>query len=176
MLDEGFVIGMGKVPASLGSYEIFRTLKPQVAVLAGIAGGYEGSGVGLGDVIVSTEEVMVDEGRRGVDWLRPIFRDFPRYKLFAPELHFKKGVFNTVSSVSGDRKVAKLYRDLTGALCENMEGAAVAESARLFGVKLVEIRVVSNICGWGDIDWSTLDRLRDSLLILREFFEQYDPL
>ncbi len=172
MLDEGFVIGMGKVHASLGAYEIFRALRPELAVLAGIAGGYEGSGAGLGDVFLSTEEVMVDEGRRGVDWLRPIFKEFPRYKLFVPELPFKKGVFNTVSSVSGDNEVAELYRGLTGAVCENMEGAAVAEAARLSGVKLVEIRVVSNICGGGDIDWSTLDSLRDSLLTLKKFLSK----
>jgi futalosine hydrolase len=55
------------------------------------------------------------------------------------------GLFVTVSTVSGSSvRGSELYRRF-GGICENMEGAAVAQVATLYGVDFMEIRGVSNL-------------------------------
>jgi futalosine hydrolase len=55
------------------------------------------------------------------------------------------GVFLTVSTVTGTRERALELRRRHKALCENMEGAAVAQVCALYGIPLLEIRGISNM-------------------------------
>ncbi len=58
---------------------------------------------------------------------------------------FKKGVFLTVSACTGNIKRAKFLERKFKAICENMEGFAIAKSAQIFNVPTTEIRSISNI-------------------------------
>jgi futalosine hydrolase len=56
----------------------------------------------------------------------------------------------TVSSSTGTRKRAKELEKRFNAICENMEGAAVAHLCTLYKIPLFEIRGISNIVGVRD--------------------------
>jgi len=59
----------------------------------------------------------------------------------------KSGPFLTVSTCTGTLKRAKELEKTFHAICENMEGAAVAHVCTSYGIPMVEIRGISNIVG-----------------------------
>jgi futalosine hydrolase len=60
-------------------------------------------------------------------------------------ISYKRGVFATVSCVSGTRNRGGMLAHRHQALCENMEGAATARVCLHFGLPLLELRCVSNL-------------------------------
>ncbi len=150
-LELSHVIGVGKVPATLNSALLILKLKPDVVILSGLAGAYPDCGLSIGDVVFAKSEFMVDECERGSSHISPLFGGFPAYSNFLQiEGLGRLGSFNTVSGVSGDENIARVYSEATGAICENMEGAAVAHVCYAFGVHLVEVRAISNVAGRKD--------------------------
>lgn len=67
--------------------------------------------------------------------------------------NIKTGTFVTVSTVTGtDKRARELEKRFSassgsggGAICENMEGAAVAHVCAMYGIPMLEIRGISNI-------------------------------
>jgi len=57
----------------------------------------------------------------------------------------KSGAFVTVSTVTGTDKRAREIENRFNAICENMEGAAVAHVCAMYGIPMLEIRGISNI-------------------------------
>ncbi len=57
---------------------------------------------------------------------------------------YHTGVFITVNGITGTRTRGEMLRSRWGALCENMEGAAVARVCREFGLPYAELRCISN--------------------------------
>jgi futalosine hydrolase len=55
------------------------------------------------------------------------------------------GAFVTVSTTTGTDKRAREIEKRFNAICENMEGAAVAHVCAMYGIPMVEIRGISNI-------------------------------
>jgi futalosine hydrolase len=64
--------------------------------------------------------------------------------------NIKSGNFVTVSAASGSRKRARELRKRFNGICENMEGAAIAQVCALYKMPLLEIRGISNITGVRD--------------------------
>jgi futalosine hydrolase len=64
----------------------------------------------------------------------------------------KQGVFATVSQVSGDQATAAGLEARWGALLEDMESAAVAQVAALYGLPMACLRGVSNLAGQRELD------------------------
>ncbi|HDZ61737.1 MAG TPA: futalosine hydrolase [Nitrospirae bacterium] len=62
----------------------------------------------------------------------------------------KSGAFLTVSAVSGTNKRAMELKKRFNAVCENMEGAAVAHVCAIYEIPMIEIRGISNIAGVRD--------------------------
>ncbi len=60
-------------------------------------------------------------------------------------IDFRTGPFVTLSTVTGTRQRAEELRRRYRAICENMEGAAVAHVCALYGVPFLEVRGISNI-------------------------------
>jgi futalosine hydrolase len=54
------------------------------------------------------------------------------------------GTFVTVNGASGFKVRGDHFADRYGAICENMEGAALARACELFDLPLVEVRAISN--------------------------------
>jgi len=122
----------------------------------GIAGAFDGSGLGIGTAHWVAWESFGDLGAEdGEDWL-----DFPalalpglpaanRFGLALP--HGCRGVgATTVSAATGSEATAMLRRARTGADLESMEGAAWALTCRRFGVELMQARGISNRAGRRD--------------------------
>jgi len=62
----------------------------------------------------------------------------------------KSGPFITVSAATGTRRRAIELEKRYNAICENMEGAAIAQVCTIYKIPMLEIRGISNIAGERD--------------------------
>lgn len=62
----------------------------------------------------------------------------------------KSGNFVTVSTTTGTHKKASELERRFNAICENMEGAAIAHVCTIYGIHMLEVRGISNIAGIRD--------------------------
>ncbi len=165
--------GVGKSNAAAAATALLEHYRPAALILTGCAGAYPGSGLGVGDLALATEEIFGDEGcATGDGFLDMADLGFPltrvgnqaffnRFPLDEPlrlrvlpqvELaaqsagrRLASGPFITVSSCSGTLREGRRLGERWGGLCENMEGAAVAQTCALYGVPLLEVRGISNM-------------------------------
>lgn len=164
--------GMGKVNAAHAATLLARR-EPGLLVVFGIGGAYPSSGAHIGDVAIATEEIAADEGVLTLDGFKdttyigiPLVKTSgaERYNLYpAPDTPWKRcrdlllscpdavsgrvhtGAFVTLSTCTGTAARAKELEERHRALCENMEGAAVAQVAELHKIPWIEVRGISNI-------------------------------
>lgn len=61
------------------------------------------------------------------------------------DYRIETGSFVTVSAVTGTSKMAREFEQRFNAICENMEGAAVAHVCAMYGIPMFEIRGISNM-------------------------------
>jgi futalosine hydrolase len=161
--------GMGKVNAAQATTAVLERFAVRGLVNFGVAGAYAGAGLPVGAVALATTESYGDEG---VDapggWLstreigipllerndRRHFNTFPladalvdaaAERLAAAGIAFQRGPFVTVSACSGTAARGAVLAERFGAVCESMEGAAVAHVCAMYGVPFLEVRGVSNL-------------------------------
>ncbi len=160
--------GIGKASAAHAAGLMIRDYSPSLIVSFGIGGAYPSSGLKTGDLAVAATELYADQGvllKDGFHTLEAIgiptvstgrrryFNEFPSHKTFSRKAlqaarrvsDASAGGFATVSTCTGTRKRALEIERRFGVICENMEGAAVAQICCLYGVPFVEIRGISNI-------------------------------
>ncbi len=165
--------GMGKVNAAHAATLMLFRFDPEAVIVFGIGGAYPSSGAGIGDLAVAKEEIAGDEGvltREGFRDARyigiPLLKTagsevYSTYPASEPLLHsslqslnahgksgqgkIRVGSFVTLSTCTGTTARAKELEERYHALCENMEGAAVAQVASLHGVPWLEVRGISNL-------------------------------
>jgi futalosine hydrolase len=170
--------GIGKVNAARAATSVIEGFPVHTMVNLGIGGAYPGAGLSLGDIAIASQEIYGDEGVAGSGgWAdmkaigmpvlqrgrKKYFNEFPlnlHHSLFKKwkkrgglrqgDFHITSGNFVTVSTVSGTHKRAMALRRRFHAICENMEGAAIAQVCTLYNVPLVEVRGISNIAGVRD--------------------------
>jgi futalosine hydrolase len=163
------VTGMGKINAAAAAAALVERHAPALLVNTGCAGAFPESGLAVGDLAVASVEVCADEGvldpsgwlsyedigipaveRKGIRY----YNEFPlslavaeRAVLLAASLGIPimRGKFLTVSTCSGTAARGRELYHRFGALCENMEGAAVAQVALRYGVDCLEVRGISNL-------------------------------
>jgi len=164
--------GMGVANAARAATVLCERYSPTHVVSFGICGAYPGSGLAMGDIVMAEKEVYADtglilvDGFHGVDAIgiellkkggRKFYNEFPldvgfRKRTLKVIDNVSTGVFATVNATSGTMKRAKEIRLRSGAICENMEGAAVAHVCAGYGVPVLELRGISNILpgrkGW----------------------------
>jgi futalosine hydrolase len=161
--------GIGKVNAASTVTALLERFEPEILINTGCAGAYADSGLKVGDLAMATAEWYGDEGVLAPDGWHSLeligipavsrngevyFNRFPMtqwaqdkaaHVAEAADFILHHGLFVTVSTVSGSSvRGSELYRRF-GGICENMEGAAVAQVATLYGVDFMEIRGVSNL-------------------------------
>ncbi|MFO0754811.1 MAG: futalosine hydrolase [Thermodesulfovibrionales bacterium] len=156
------ICGVGKANAAHGTTLLLERFGPDLVWSLGVAGAYPSSGLGVGAVAVAERDVYGDEGLatggasgfHSMEVLRlPLCRVdhtlyYNAFPLFVPESLRgcgSRGTFVTVSACSGTRERGRELEERFGALCESMEGAAVAHVCTLGSVPVAEIRAVSNI-------------------------------
>jgi len=161
------VTGVGPVEAavSLTAFLAATSLPLTGVVNFGVAGAYVAGdgrrGAAVLDICLAEREVLADLGICANEEVRPLrgtgFTMVDSFDLDADLLRQAQsllaaaaipclsGVFATVSSASGTRRRGDLLAERHQALCENMEGAAVARACRHFGLPLLELRCISNL-------------------------------
>lgn len=161
--------GIGKANAAAATTSLIERYRPKRIVITGCGGAYPGSGLSVGDLAVASDEIFGDEGVvTPSGWMNlkqmnlPMLRDGERnwYNTIplarheaekamqladSHGLYLVRGRFVTVSCCSGTKsrglELARRYQ----AVCENMEGAAIALVAMRYGIPCLEIRGISNL-------------------------------
>ena len=161
--------GIGKINAASAATSLIERYRPELIIITGCGGAYPGSGLSIGDLAIASDEIFGDEGvvaptgwldlqQMGLPLLTkgehswynsiPLARHEAQkaMKLAASHgLQLVRGRFVTVSSCSGTKargqELARRYQ----AVCENMEGAAIALTALRYGIPCLEIRGISNL-------------------------------
>jgi len=165
--------GVGKASAAAAATALIIACRPALLIVFGCGGAYPGSGLEVGDLALATCEIYGDEGVQTPGGFldlealgfplvdrggQRLFNHFPvaaaLLERAAPPLaqaaeaagrRLAEGPFVTVSTCSGSgRAGAELVRR-TGGICENMEGAAVAQVCALHGLPFLELRGISNL-------------------------------
>ena len=165
--------GIGKVNAASSATAVIENYPVRAVINFGVGGAYPDAGLNIGDVAIASKEIYGDEGvftAAGIKGMKEIgiplvrigktkyFNEFP---LDPPSIPFPKdennmnimiktGNFITVSAVSGSQKRAKDLGKRFGAVCENMEGAAIAQVCALYELPMIELRGISNMAGVRD--------------------------
>ena len=168
--------GLGKINAAAAAAAILSSYSVSRLWMWGSAGAYDLAGIEINDVALANEEILGDEGVAtnsswqpldaiGIPLLntkgKPVFNRIEVDSLelkqsrqllgeweslpAAPRIHV--GPFVTVSAVSGSTARARILSNRYGALCENMEGGAVAQVCLRYQVPFLEIRGLSNRAG-----------------------------
>jgi futalosine hydrolase len=147
--------GVGPVNAAVAVTRRLAREKPSMIVVCGIGGAYPGSGLRIGDVACADLECYGDLGVAApsgfldmkalgfavVQGSPPLYNDLPM-QVFPVE---RRAKFVTVSCCTGTSAAATVIEARTGGSVENMEGAAVAHVAHLYGVPVGEVRGISNM-------------------------------
>jgi futalosine hydrolase len=155
--------GVGKANAAGATA---RAIDPDVHVgvlSVGIAGALPGSGLELLDVVCAQRSAFSDEGIGAESGFIPMseagFGAFPDGTMgidhdeqtlsVLESMSNQRGTIATVSWCSGSDGCAAGVVNRTGAICEAMEGAAVALAARRVSpdLRTGELRVISNTTG-----------------------------
>lgn len=149
--------GVGAVNAA---YTLTRFLEREGAksvIVCGIGGAYPGSDLPLGSVACAESECYGDLGAASSEGFLdmeklgfPLIAGPPPVYNVLPMQIFpvrKRVPFVTVNTCTGDQTAAVALQTRTGGGVENMEGAAIAHVAKLYGVPAGEIRGISNPVG-----------------------------
>ena len=157
------VTGVGMLEAALGLCRKFRQSGEEIrgVLNLGVAGAYVDTGVKVLDLCLAKREIIgdlgVSDGEQVFPFAEATIRSPADFSLQNPlqvraaaileenEIAYYTGVFVTVNAVSGSRSRGIFLRDQYSAICENMEGAAIARTCAAYGIDCLELRAVSNM-------------------------------
>ncbi len=162
-IDEALVIvsGIGRTNAAVATTKAILQEGPfDYVISAGVAGSLPGSELEIGDIVVATSCVYVEEGLHTPKGFQDMtglgfsLGDFegnavPIDPIMTVALDglYRTGPIATVATCSGTDEAACEVVRRTGAIAEAMEGAAVVHAARLLGLPAGELRAISNTTG-----------------------------
>ena len=166
--------GIGPVNAAYLTTLLLEKYPIKMVVLTGCGGAFPGIGLELGNIALANEEIWAEagayteEGWRSLAeinlpyWDKEGKRLFHRFSLkglhiefFGREISnllssetFKIGPFITVLASTGNQQRLKVLKQrFPEGICENMEGAAVAQICQMYKLPFLEIRGISNFLG-----------------------------
>lgn len=130
--------GVGMAECAATTAKVIAEDKPDLMILAGIAGAYS-NGLAVGDTVAVESEVVADMGRLSDGGFTGLFQK--TYTATALPDGYKAVKSNTTNCAGA------IIAQPAEAAVENMEGAAFFSVCGLFGVPAMEIRTVSNRVG-----------------------------
>ena len=159
--------GVGQVVMTMQLTRLLERLNFSAVLLFGCGGAYPQSKLKIGDLVLASAEIFGDLGVATDEGFTPLEQlDIPLREGFAPLCrqefplaeplrHWacqilpeaRCGIFVTVNCCSGTRQLSDQLARHTGGICENMEGAAVAQVCAEFNLPLLEMRGISNPTG-----------------------------
>lgn len=133
--------------AALTTYETCRRWPVDLLVTAGAAGGWARCGGSVGDVYVSRDRFVYHDRRIDlegfVDYGVGSFPAVDASRL-ADELGFSQGIVTSSNSLDESEDDRRLIA-ASGACIKDMEAAAVADVARLFGVPVMALKAITDL-------------------------------
>lgn len=158
------VCGVGVIETTLSLCRMLEKRRGEISAVVhfGVAGAYiseSGEGLKLLDICLAEEELLGDFGICHADHIEPLpdhLVNKSRYLLDTDllkqcaamlkkqKIEFQQGTFVTVAGVSATAERGRMLHNQYDALCENMEGAAVARICEEFSLPLLELRCISN--------------------------------
>ncbi len=155
------VTGVGSINTTYALMKHLQVKKPDIIIMAGIAGAFDRS-LNLVDVVAVKQESLADLGVQEKDGYKDVFdlkllasNEFPfkQKKLVNPftvlmertKLPLVGSV--TVNQITSSKKTATLYQTKYKAKIENMEGAALHLVCMKENIPFVQIRSISNYVG-----------------------------
>lgn len=191
---ETIVSGVGPVESGICVTKFLAAhhTKIETVVNFGIGGAYCSAGpeqVGLLDVCVADSEVLGDFGVcfgnetrafEGAEFPSHTFDIDKRLLKLAQDaldqhdVNFHTGIFVTVNGSSGSKERGDALSGTYDAICENMEGAAIARACAAYELPFLEVRAISNLVeDRPGTEWKiaeACDRAaRAAVLIVRKF-------
>ena len=157
-----FVSGAGCLESTLSLTRFLCNENPRAisrVIHVGIAGAFQKSGLQLLDFCMAEQEIFADFGVCYEDRIDNLdfpgcpentivldndFRNEFNHFLEIQDIPVVNGTFLTVNCVSGTGKRGDYLQEKHKALCENMEGFAVARVCQEFHLPCLEIRCISN--------------------------------
>lgn len=159
--------GVSLLVTGVGAPATFAALSQRptadLIINIGIAGAYHGASLAIGDIVLGESEVWGDVGFALPEppHFRPIQQsEFGAFyseplPLWAPETPELPTLFRgrgcTVSTCTGTDAQGALRRELFAADFETMEGAALAQLGRGWGIPVCEVRAISNFAAARDM-------------------------
>jgi len=146
---EVLVTGVGPVHAAIALTERLASGPPPPHIVnCGVGGAYPGAGLSVGDVVCAESERYGDFGAESAGG----FLDLAELGLpgaLALDLFpaARRAPFVTCATCTGTAERARAIAARTGGAVESMEGAAIVQVARRFGVPVGEVRGISNEAG-----------------------------
>lgn len=154
------VTGVGAVNAAYALTRAILRKRPEGIIVCGVGGAYPGSGLQIGDVVCANSECFGDLGSSSpagfLDMhaigLPLIPGAEPTYNVLPMQIYpaARRARFVTVNMCTGTDEAAHAVESRTGGAVESMEGAAVAQVAKLSSIPVGEIRGISNMTGRRD--------------------------
>ncbi|MEZ4601684.1 MAG: futalosine hydrolase [Syntrophotaleaceae bacterium] len=192
--------GIGKVNAASAVTALFENFRPKALIVIGCGGAYPDSTLEKGDLVLATEEISADEGVVTHEGFRPFSElGFPLLSDPNPRLESRfpvdqnllnmarpffeqvaqqegrkmvSGSIVTVSTCSGNEQLGREIARRTAGICENMEGAAIAQVCRLYRIPFLELRGISNRVENRDLtNWDLPGAAEIAQLALRAFLQ-----
>jgi len=155
------ITGVGSINTTYALMKHLQVKKPNVIIMAGIAGAMSKK-LNLGDVVVIKEEALADLGVQEKDGYKDVFDlkllasnkfPFTKKKLVNPfSTLMERTLLPTVNSITvnqitSSKKTAELYNKKYKAAIENMEGAALHLVCIKENIPFIQIRSISNYVG-----------------------------
>ena len=161
--------GIGKANAAAATSSLLGFYRPSAVIVVGCGGAFPGSGLQVGDLALASEEIYGDEGVLAPDGFldmeaihlplvqrngHSFFNRYPSSPLLLEKARASLagafpttacGPFVTVSTCSGTLAGGIELARRTNGICENMEGAAVAQVCAMHNIPFLEIRGISNL-------------------------------
>ena len=150
--------GIGKVAASLTTSLLIQQYGVNMVINTGSAGGI-GAGLAVGDLVISEKLASFDVDVTGFGYTygqlpggMPLYFEASRYFIGemtkaaeATNHNVKNGLIVTGDSFINDgRKVQEILRHFPDALACEMEGAAIAQTAKQFNIPFLVVRAISD--------------------------------
>lgn len=147
-----FVTGVGQAAIAAGVIRAVKSKKPDLVILAGLAGAYDPE-LSYGEVVEVVHEEVAGIPER-----------FAESYTIEPLTGLRP-----VRSLTVDRSGAGTeFAARTGAQVENMEGAAFFAVCDALGVECAQIRAISNRAGEPFAEWHTDEALANLTEILTQ--------
>ena len=162
--------GIGQVNTAIHLTRLFNEHTPTAVLLCGCGGSYPDSNLQIGDLALAESESFGDLGVMTKDEFIPLqLLNLPQNPELSPVIQQSFpldpdllnraqkilpdaicGAFVTVNCCSGTPALSIGLQQRWGGICENMEGAAVAQVCAEFDIPLLELRGISNPTGTRD--------------------------